>query len=227
LENYVLNYLYSFYLDEPSYNEAIKRALPSNNDRKDLKKDISVVTKQLLKVDKGITNLVNAITNGADVTLLLDKQSELKAQKQALEKRHDELNQTLIALPDPKVIKEQAMLLRIRLIEEHKDKDWQRLPYEDIRRFLHFLFGDNPMPTGNGQQTGYGISVSLIDDKWHITFKGYAEFYHDVINGRPVSQALSIAVEGENKKLRKIYETGIMKANREYVSIVKPFNNQQ
>lgn len=216
LESQIFNYLYNFFLDKPAYDKAILAAFPSDNERMLLVKDIEQVERQLVGVNKKISKLADAIYGGMDKSLLLDEQNKIKNEKKLLEKRYDELNQTLIALPDPQAVKEQAMLLRIRLIEEHKGKGWQSLPYEDVRHFLHFLFGDNP------KQTDYGIFVNRKADKWYITFRGCVEFNHDVIDGRPVSQSLSIAAETENKKLRKIYETRVMKANRECIRLVKP-----
>jgi site-specific DNA recombinase len=112
LENHILDYLYNFFLDKPAYNKAVKSALPSNDDREAIEKDIAMANKDIGKINQQISNLVNAIANGADVTLLLDKQSELKARKQALENRFNELNQTLAAMPDPEQIKQNATLLR-------------------------------------------------------------------------------------------------------------------
>jgi site-specific DNA recombinase len=189
LEPAVLNYLYEFFLDEPSYTEAIKRALPSDDDRKMLNKDIKAVERQLANIDKEISNLVNAVAKGADLDLFLDKQKELKNEKRLLENRRDELTQTLATMPDPEAIANEAMSLRLALIKKYKDRDWRSLPYEEVRRFLHFLFGDNPIPRGQGKDTGYGISVVRKNDEWHITFKGLVEFYHDVIDGRPLSHA--------------------------------------
>ncbi|MFB0553718.1 MAG: recombinase family protein [Phycisphaerae bacterium] len=210
LESHVLDYLYNFFLDEPAYNKAIKAALPSGDDRKALEKDIKLTEGQIAKAKNKLSNLVNAVAAGADVKLLLDKQDELKATIRALERRRDELNQTLASMPDPDSIKKDAMLLRIYLIEKHKGKDWRKASYDDVRKFLHFLFSDNP------KKRGYGIFVGKQNGRWHITFKGCAEFYHDVIDGRPVSYTLSKAADRLNAEIKSIYEKGIDEANSEY-----------
>ena len=220
LESQALDYLYNFFLDKPTYNKALKNALPSNEDREALVNDIKGVEKQLAKSAKGISNLGNALAAGADISLFLDKQNELKAEKKALEKRRDELVQTLASMPAPELIQQQAVLLRLQLVQEHKGKDWRKLPYDNVRRFLHFLFGDNPY------KNGYGIFVGLINNKWEVTFKGQVKFCHDVIDGRPVSQALSVAAERESKELRRIYDTGVREANREYGEDVKEMEKE-
>lgn len=210
IDDAVLDYLYSFFLDEPLYTEAIKAALPSADDREALEKDIKQTNRQLAKVKKSIANLVNAIAGGADVGLLLDKENELKSEKQILETRLDELNQTLANMPDPEHIQQEAMMLRLRLVQEHQGKDWRKLDYDDIRRFLHFLFSDNP------RQNGYGIYISRKDDKWHITFKGCIEFYHDVVDGRPISHAMTIEAETMNAELKRDFEKDVAQADKAY-----------
>jgi site-specific DNA recombinase len=215
LDGHVLDYLYSFFLDEPAYNEAIKATLPSDNDRKALGKDIKAAEKRLTAADKEIQNLVNAIAAGADVGLLLDKQNQLKAEKQVLETRLDDLRQTFAAMPSRERLETDAMLLRLRLVQEYKGRDWRKLPYEEVRRFLHFLFGDNP------KAKGYGIFVECKGDAWHITFKGCVEFYHDVVNGRPIYHALQVAAEAANAEIRSTLKVGIELADLEYEQAMK------
>jgi hypothetical protein len=186
-----------------------------------LVKDIGVVEKQLVANNKGISNLVNAIVKGADPALLLDKQTELKNEKQLLESRRDELTQTLTAMPDPEHIAKEAMFLRIALIERYKNRDWRSLSYEEVRRFLHFLFGDNPMPTGQKQTTdGYGISVIRKDNKWILTFRGLVEFYHEVVDGRPVGDYIFYKV---GEKLRAAIKRDFKKT----VETIKPFKDNK
>lgn len=179
LESHVLDYLYNFFLDAPAYNKAVKAALPDGNDRKALEKDIKLTEGQIAKAKNKISNLVNAIANGADVNLLLDKQAELKATIQALETRLNELNHTLEDMPDPERIKKDAELLRWKLISNVLCSDWRKIPYDDIRKFLHFLFSDNP------KKKGFGIFVGKQNGRWHITFKGRIEFRHDIVDGQP------------------------------------------
>lgn len=180
IEPFVLDYLYSFFLDEPAYQEAIKTALPSNDDRQALVNDIQTAEKQSKAVNKEISYLVNAIAKGADISLLLDKQAELKAQKQILESRISELQHTLATLPDPVEIKQKASMLRWKLMSSNWGKDWRKLPFEEVRRFLHFLFSDNPC------DNGFGIFFVKQNNQWEITFKGLVEFQHDVVDGKPV-----------------------------------------
>jgi len=93
LENQVLEHLTEFYFDESAYKEAIKNALPTNDDRDALLKDIQQTETQLSEINKGISNFVRAIEQGIDPSLLLDEQDKLKAQSAAAEKRLAELKQ--------------------------------------------------------------------------------------------------------------------------------------
>jgi hypothetical protein len=55
----------------------------------------------------------------------------------------------------------------------------------DADNFLRYLFGDNTKATGNG------IFVSRDSKRrWKLTFRGNVSFYHEVVDGRPVSHLL-------------------------------------
>jgi len=58
-----------------SKNETIKDALPSDDDRKALEKDIKQVNKRIVEVENYMKNLVKAVAAGADTNLLLDEQN--------------------------------------------------------------------------------------------------------------------------------------------------------
>jgi site-specific DNA recombinase len=208
LESGVLDYLYGFFLDEPAYTAAIKAALPTNNDREALEKDIKQAERALGKANYGISNLAKAIAAGG--SLLLDKHNELKAEKQSLETRLNELRQTFASMPNPEHIQQEAMSLRLALMEQHTNKDWRKLSYDDIRRFLHFLFGDNP------KRNGYGIFVdSTGKNKWRVGFKGCIEFYHHLANGRVISDAAQIYAEGANHRMKTEFRLAVKEAGKE------------
>jgi site-specific DNA recombinase len=227
LESSVFDYLYGFFLDEPSFQEAVQAALPSADDRKALTKDIRENENRLAKLDAKVGNLVKAVAAGADVSLLLIEQGHLKAEKQALEIRLNELRQTLDAMPDPAAIAQEAMALRFRLMQEHTGKNWRKLPYAEVRRFLHFLFGDDP------RKTGSGIAIGMIKDQWHITFTGNVTFQHDIVNGRPTSHAFQIEAATLKRQLRREYETDIQEVEKNHrqavrescIKAVKPLND--
>ncbi len=44
--------------------------------------------------------------------------------------------------------------------QEHMNKDWRREPFDNVRRFLHFLFGENP------KREGLGIFIRLQEGRW-------------------------------------------------------------
>ncbi len=211
LEKSALDYLYSFFLDRPAYDRAIKEALPNEDDRKALEKDIKQVKKQLAKKTSQLLNLAKALADGADFKELLDEQDELKNERQALESRRDDLIETLGILPDCKRVEREATALRILLVERHRGKDWRTLPYDDVQKFLHFLFSDNP------RRTGYGISVGKVNGDWKITFKGCVEFYHKVIAGRPVGK--------KGDKVLKAIERECAIAREEY-ELLRPNNDK-
>jgi site-specific DNA recombinase len=61
-----LNYLYSFFTDQPTFNAAIARALPDQNERQAIEREHNAAQQGLSRVEKEIGRLVNAIVKGAD-----------------------------------------------------------------------------------------------------------------------------------------------------------------
>ena len=171
IEPVVFDYLFNFFLDEPAYNEAIKNAMPNDSDRQALELDIKQIDKQIAQVKTEIKNLVNAIAQGAEPNFLISKQNELKNTLQTLENKRDELEQTLANMPDLQRSQLEAELLRLELIYKYGTQDWRDLSYEQIRRFLHYLFSDNP------KKNHYGIFISRNKKgKFEISFEGSVEF---------------------------------------------------
>lgn len=209
LERAVLDYLYNFFLDEPAYSEAIQAAIPSGDDRKALEFDIRRANRRLGKVNTKISNLADAIIEGADRILFLDKQEELKAEKEAAENRLQELNSTLSSMPCSEDIKEQAELIRMELLVEHIVRDWRTAPYKGIRRFLHFLFSENP------RKTGYGISVAFKSEKWYINFDGCVNFPLGLIADERTSKQIQSEFEKINTDTKKMFEESVKKAKKE------------
>ena len=197
-----MDYLYSFFLDEPAYNEAIKTALPSDEDRKAGERDLRKNEKQLRVVNHQIENLVKAVAQGADPALMVNEQDRLKAEKQTLELRRDDLQDTLANMPDPVAAEQEAQAWRTYLKWEIQNRDWRSIPYEVLQQYLHFLFGKNP------RKDGYGIFVSKRNDQWQVTFKGRFEPAHALVDGQriPVEllrlQQLQQKLEGIRKRLK-------------------------
>jgi hypothetical protein len=87
--------------------------------------------------------------------------------------------------------------LRLQLLEQVQERDWRKLPNEEIRRLLIFLFGENPNKTGNG------ITVFREKNRWRISFKGMVEFHHELSNGRPLSHVVKKAAVRYNEDAKR------------------------
>jgi hypothetical protein len=97
------------------------------------------------------------------------------------------------------------MMIRLQLVQQHKGKAWRKMPFDDVRKFLSYLFGDNT------KKTGHGIFVAKVKDKWRLTFKGNVKFHADVVNGRVVPHTLTKEVELQKMRLsRKLAATGFV-----------------
>ena len=175
IKDVILDYLFTFFMNEPAYNQAVENAMPDDSDRQNLMDDI-VSTKNQLKMNKKqIDRFVDAIAKGADVSLLLDKQEKLIKEKEMLNLRIDELQQTLNNMPDLVRCKAEIETLRLDLFERYASQDWRDLDNKEIRHFLHFLFSDNP------KKNNYGISISSNGQhgrkrKFDISFEGSVDF---------------------------------------------------
>jgi hypothetical protein len=128
----------------------VRLALPPAGERGAKEAELGAAARDLDKAEKAIARLVDAVAAGADPALLVSKQAELKAKADGLSKRREALQRELELLPDPEAVQKEAEVLRLKLAAVHVNKDWRREGYENVRRFLHFLFGDNPGREGLG-----------------------------------------------------------------------------
>lgn len=172
----VLDYLYTFFMDEPAYNKAIENAMPSDDDRQVLESDIEQVKKQLTQLTKQERNFAANLRAGIKITeSIIAEQERMELERRVLEIKRDELLQTLTNMPDPQSNQLETELLRLELIYKYGSQDWRELSYEQVRRFLHFLFSDNP------KKNGYGVSIASNGlkgrkRKFEISFEGCVEF---------------------------------------------------
>jgi hypothetical protein len=185
IEPVVLDYLFQSFLDEPAYTKAIKAAMPSDEDRKAAEEDLKQVEKQQKSVNMKLANISDEIEKGDfDRSILLPRSNKLTAEKEALERRRDELQETLDNMPDPKVVEREARAWKKYLRWKIRNRDWRILPCKDIQEYLHFLFSENP------KKNGFGIFVDKKDGQWHITFKGRFESDYSLVDGKRIPNVL-------------------------------------
>ena len=206
----VLDYLFNEFLDEPAFNEAVMKAMPPTSHRKSLLQERNRAEKRLAKNDREITRIVDAVVAGADPSLMVSKQDQLIAEKETLTKRLEELGTEIATLPSVEQTQQVASRIHFRLYLEHKGKNWRKLPYEQVKRFLFDLFGETTPKNGNGILVRRDERGNLI-----ATFKGNVEFHHEIGNGRPISKAVTRAVDGANASIRMVYERGVRAADVE------------
>lgn len=197
LEQSVLGYLYQFVHDEPTYKEAIKRSLPSDHGRKEVKADIAKAKSTCQALSKQIARLVDAIANGVNAKSVAGRLQALEQEKEQAESRLVELEETLAGMPSRKQVESEAAFARIQLMEALQQRDWSKQTFSQIRRFLTFLFGANP------REEGYGIFVRKEDGKLMIEFKGRVELHHDLVDGRPLSKAFQALADMEIERFQR------------------------
>ncbi len=220
LETHVLDYLYKFFTDMPAFEEAVRKAMPTIEDRNKIEKELKRTKPQYGKTERAIANLIKAIETGADASMFISRQEELRNERNSLAENIDELETELAEMPTLELVERRAMLMQIMLYEAHRGKDWRKLPFDEITKFLRFMFGDNT------RKTGHSIHVTPHGDGWRITFSGRVVFGHELLNGYPSTAAYQRAVRNANKRVQTRLQTAIDKADREYEEaigeVIKP-----
>jgi hypothetical protein len=84
------------------------------------------------------------------------------------------------------------------LLKKVLNRDWRKLSYDEIRRYLIFVFGENPARSGNG------VLVRREGKKWLISFKGRIQVEHELVDGNPVSKLVKAAAADHNRNVRKL-----------------------
>jgi DNA invertase Pin-like site-specific DNA recombinase len=196
----VLDYLFSFFTDEPTFLASVARALPKTDERESVQKEHEQVRASITKIEKQIARLVNAIADGADATLLISKQTELRNECKRNAERLSAIEARLAAMPDATLLQHQATAIRLQLLSKVRECDWRQRSHDEIRRFLIFLFGENPGMADNG------ITVRREKGRWRITFRGKMEFHHELSDGRPLSYAVKEAASRHNEAAKRWIE---------------------
>lgn len=223
IEPAVLDFLFENFLDEPAFESAINRLLPPPDRREELVSQRTKAEKLLAKNEREVRRLVDAIARGADISLLLSKQDELKQSKLALEERLQKLDEEIGSLVDAKLGKAAAAVARIHLIESLKSRDWRNMPYEDVQRFLYALFGETTV----GGDTGIFVRRNA-KGRIVATFRGRVEFHHAIAESRAVANLLEAAAKAESENLREVFKRALRDAEKEDEpkgegELVKPF----
>ncbi len=211
LESNVLNHLYSFFLDEPAFDAAVQRAAPSTNDRKNIEDQLTQTDKRLGAITRKINNLAIAIGEGADPMLLIEHQNQLKTETKSLTDTKEELTNRLDSMPSVEHTKQAAMLIRLRLAMAYTGRNWRELPFEEIRAFLFYLFGENPLKSKTGILIGKNSNGQMV-----VTFKGRVDFYHLLVEGREQPLHMIQMAENYNNAMKGEYQRAVAVATARF-----------
>jgi site-specific DNA recombinase len=212
LEEHALGFLYSFYTDEPAFEQAVRQAMPTTEQRDAVAAELERARGAFAKAERSIANLIRAIEDGADTTMLINRQQELRAERDECATRVDVLDRELASMPSVATVARRAKAIRIMLVQSHSGKDWRAQEFDDIRQFMRFLFGDNP------RRNGYGISVSRVDGGWRVGFEGRVRIDQVLHNGSPTALAFRRRAQAASNLLQTEFDIAIAKANQEYAA---------
>ena len=208
LTEVILDYLYRFFLDEPAFNAAVQKALPTNEQREELVRQRQELGRQMARTQKKLDRLVKAVADGASSQILIREQDSIIAEMNQQRDEAGRLDRQIASLPSPEEIARAATLVRLELVRQHKGKNWRKLSPDSIKRFLHHLFGDTP------KLTGTGIFVTK-DESGNITarFKGLVEIPHTVSVADGVGRAVSPVLAKEAARLSHALKEGSKTCN--------------
>jgi site-specific DNA recombinase len=170
VEGPVLGFLYRLITDRPSFELAVKMALPAPAERAAKESEVKRLAKELGRVEKAIANMVRAVEEGAPASRYVARQLELEAEAKALGERLAAAEADLGMLPDPVLVEEQVMEIQWRLMREHTGKDWRAEAHDDVVRYLRSLFGDNP------KREGLGVFVRREKGQWSAEVRARLEY---------------------------------------------------
>jgi hypothetical protein len=114
--------------------------------------------------------------------------------------RLKEVTEQLATMPDLETVKQQAMLIRLHLLWKMQTRNWRDLPFDEVRQFLFFQFGENPGKTGDG------IRLTYEHGRWRITFKGKIHISHELHDGRPITRAMLVETTRHNRELEHLFK---------------------
>lgn len=154
----------------------------------------------LTDIEKQVGRLINAVAKGVNPTLLVSKQMELKEQAERAAERLRLAEAKFNAIPSKELLQHQIAILRLQLLAKVQSSDRRTLTFEEVRRFLIILFGENPAKEGNG------ISIFREHGRWRISFKGKVEFFHDIDDGRPLLHAVRKHADRANTGMKRELE---------------------
>jgi site-specific DNA recombinase len=173
----VLDYLYRFFLDKPAFEKAVREAMPGEEERKELERQRDEADKHLRRVKKQITAVTESLGERPRSPSLLAELDSREAELASAEEEWKALDGKLAGLPSAEEIERAASRVRMDLQRRHTNKDWRKLSPDEIKEFLHSLFGDDPHRTHTGMFVTKDAKGHLV-----VTFKGIPKIpYMDLI----------------------------------------------
>lgn len=164
VEAAVLDYLYGAFADEPEFARALARAMPTDESREELDREIARSERRLARVNKDLERLADSVLKGVSAKVIVQKQGPLLTEAETLEGQLIDLRAERATMPDPVTIQREAQRLRQGLRSRTRKRDWRKLDADAIQQFLAFLFGDSKK---------HGVFVELVKKRrWVVTVKG-------------------------------------------------------
>jgi DNA invertase Pin-like site-specific DNA recombinase len=163
----VLDHLYGSFLDQPAFEKAVERRIPSDKDRQRCETSLDKLTASRQRCESKLDKLVDAVLAGTLHQKVVErKQTELMAEIEKIDRDIEQLKQRLEHMPARKDLMRRARSARGVLRRLYSKQDWRTLDVGGIHTFLHYLIGDGRGDDGNG------ILVDRGEANWRITFRG-------------------------------------------------------
>jgi site-specific DNA recombinase len=174
--------------DTPKIEQAVRSSADKYGDYSKLSEEQKVLSKELKKIAKQKSNLINAIANGhIDDNDIKDKMDTLKEQESKLEKLLTTSKKKISSIPSPQEIKRRSkwvekVILKAARNTYGRGRHYLKMTWEDKRKLCELLFSGTDL---DGKRAGVYLSKD-DNDNLHYEVHGIIDTQ---VNGQlPITQ---------------------------------------
>ena len=162
--------------DSKKFKEALLAPHPSENEKKNLEEELSVISDSIEKIEKKEENLINKIEQGIIINGLQKRADKYNKGKESLQKRKEEIEGNLSNLP----IKTGIESYRKLLLRKIKNMDLDNLSLKQKRQLIKMFCQGRDEWFGRPA----GIYVYQSGDVTELLFDGLLGVTHGIISDK-------------------------------------------
>ena len=176
IEGLVMQSLQDMLKDSKKFKEALLAPHPSENEKKNLEEELSVISDSIEKIEKKEENLINKIEQGIIINGLQKRADKYNKGKESLQKRKEEIEGNLSNLPTKTEIESYRKLL----LRKIKNMDLDNLSLKQKRQLIKMFCQGRDEWFGRPA----GIYVYQSGDVTELLFDGLLGVTHGIISDK-------------------------------------------